>query len=167
MKGSSSMADSNSSTLPRTNSLIWPLITSSFSCTIFSDIVCCLLSNVCVVTSFYQSLQAMSSFMRFSICASYFTLSFVSPEVFATMLRRYASSGETLKATVTLRHLFFYQDSSLTLSMSSMILLSRSATAIKSFSYDLLRTTSSFPCFCTPVFRLSHWMVRVTPPKYL
>ncbi|WP_207732008.1 hypothetical protein, partial [Dysosmobacter segnis] len=29
----------------------------------------------CVVTSFYQSLQAMSSFMRFSICATYFTLS--------------------------------------------------------------------------------------------
>ena len=58
-----------------TNSLIWPLITSSFSCTIFSDIVCCLLSNVCVVTSFYQTLQAMSSFMLFSICASYCTLS--------------------------------------------------------------------------------------------
>ena len=29
------------------------------SCTIFSDIVCLLLSNVCVVTSFYQSLQEM------------------------------------------------------------------------------------------------------------
>ena len=54
-----------SSTLPRTNSLICPLIISSFSCTIFSDIVCCLLSNVCVVTSFYQSLQAMSSFLLF------------------------------------------------------------------------------------------------------
>ena len=59
----------------RTNSLSCPLIISSFSCTIFSDIVCCLLSNVCVVTSFYQSLQAMSSFMRFSICATYCTLS--------------------------------------------------------------------------------------------
>ena len=59
------------STLPRTNSLIWPLIASSFSCTIFSDIVCCLLSEWCVVTSFYQSLQAMSSFILFSICASY------------------------------------------------------------------------------------------------
>ena len=46
-----------------------------FLCTIFSDIVCLLLSNVCVVTSFYQSLQAMSSFMRFSICAIYCTLS--------------------------------------------------------------------------------------------
>ena len=34
-----------------------------------------LLSNVCVVTSFYQSLQAMSSFMLFSICATYCTLS--------------------------------------------------------------------------------------------
>ena len=31
-----------------------PLITSSFSCTIFSDMVCCLLSEWCVVTSFYQ-----------------------------------------------------------------------------------------------------------------
>ena len=46
-----------------------------FLCTIFSDIVCCLLSEWCVVTSFYQSLHAMSSFMRFSICATYFTLS--------------------------------------------------------------------------------------------
>ena len=55
----------------RTNSLIWPLITSSFSCTIFSDIVCCLLSEWCVVTSFYQSLQAMSPFLLFSICATY------------------------------------------------------------------------------------------------
>lgn len=72
---------SASSTLLRTNSLIWPLITSSFSCTIFSDIVCCLLSNVCVVTSFYQSLQAMSSFMRFSICATYCTLSYESGRI--------------------------------------------------------------------------------------
>ena len=55
--------------------MICPLIISSFSCTIFSDIVCCLLSNVCVVTSFYQSLQAMSSFSLFSICATYCTLS--------------------------------------------------------------------------------------------
>ena len=46
-----------------------------FLCTIFSDIVCCLLSEWCVVTSFYQSLHAMSSFMRFSICALYCTLS--------------------------------------------------------------------------------------------
>ena len=30
------------------------LITSSFSCTIFSDMVCCLLSEWCVATSFYQ-----------------------------------------------------------------------------------------------------------------
>ncbi len=44
----------------------------------FSDIVCCLLSNVCVVTSFYQSLQAMSSFVRFSICATYCTLSSIT-----------------------------------------------------------------------------------------
>ena len=57
------------------NPLICPLITSSFSCTIFPDIVCCLLSNVCVVTSFCRSLQAMSSFLLFSICATYCTLS--------------------------------------------------------------------------------------------
>ena len=41
-----------SSMLPRTNSLICPLITSSLSCTIFSDMVCFLLSEWCVVTSF-------------------------------------------------------------------------------------------------------------------
>ena len=40
-----------------------------------ATIVCLLLSNVCVVTSFYQSLQAMSSFMHFPICATYCTLS--------------------------------------------------------------------------------------------
>ena len=48
---------------------------SSFSCTVFSEIVCCLLSNVCVGTSFCQSLQAMSSFMHFPICVTYGTLS--------------------------------------------------------------------------------------------
>ena len=45
-----------------TNSFSCPLIASSFSCTIFSDIVCFLLSECCVVTSFYQSLQTMSLF---------------------------------------------------------------------------------------------------------
>ena len=56
--------------------LAWEVaVGQRFLCTIFSDIVCCLLSNVCVVTSFYQSLHAMSSFMRFSICATYCTLS--------------------------------------------------------------------------------------------
>ena len=39
-----------------------PLITSSFSCIIFSDMVCSLLSECCVVTPFYQRLQAMSLF---------------------------------------------------------------------------------------------------------
>lgn len=38
--------------LPRTNSFSSLLITSSFSCTIFSDMVCLLLSEWCVVTSF-------------------------------------------------------------------------------------------------------------------
>ena len=54
LNGSSS-SFSVSSTLPRTNSLSCPLITSSFSCTIFSDMVYRLLSEWCVVTSFYQS----------------------------------------------------------------------------------------------------------------
>ena len=39
-----------------------PLITSSFSCAIFSDIIYFLLSEWYVVTSFYQSLQTMSLF---------------------------------------------------------------------------------------------------------
>lgn len=43
-----------SSALPRMTSLRSLLITASFSCTIFSDMVCCLLSNACVATSFYQ-----------------------------------------------------------------------------------------------------------------
>ena len=57
-----------------------------FLCTIFSDIVCCLLSEWCVVTSFYQSLQAMSSFMLFSICATYCTLSVKTVDVCRRML---------------------------------------------------------------------------------
>ena len=40
-----------------------PLITSSFKCIIFSDIVCCLLSEWLVTTSFYQRPQAMSFFI--------------------------------------------------------------------------------------------------------
>ena len=54
-----------SSTLPRTNSLSWPLITSSFSCTIFSDMVYRLLSEWCVVTSFYQRSANHVSFYLF------------------------------------------------------------------------------------------------------
>ncbi|GEM_PF-5071930 len=69
------VAPSVSSTLPRTNSLICPLITSSFNCTIFSDMACCLLSEWCVATSFYQRLQTVSLFISFSICATYSTLS--------------------------------------------------------------------------------------------
>ena len=60
-----------------------------FLCTIFSDIVCCLLSEWCVVTSFYQSLHAMSSFMRFSICATYCTLSL-------SVHRVHVSAGATI-----------------------------------------------------------------------
>jgi len=38
------------------------LLTSLFSCTIFSDMVCCLLSEWCVVTSFYQRFANHVSF---------------------------------------------------------------------------------------------------------
>ena len=41
-----------------------PLITSPFKCIIFSDIVCRLLSEWLVTTSFYQRLQAMSFFTQ-------------------------------------------------------------------------------------------------------
>ena len=55
-------------TLPRTSSLSWLLITSSFSCTIFSDMVCCLLSEWCVTTSFYQSsANHVSFFLLFNL----------------------------------------------------------------------------------------------------
>ena len=54
--------------LPRTNSLSCPLITSSFSCTIFSDMVCCLLSEWCVATSFYQrSANHVSFYLLFNL----------------------------------------------------------------------------------------------------
>ena len=48
------------------SSLICPLITSSFSCTIFSDMVYRLLSEWCVATSFYQSSANHVSFYLFS-----------------------------------------------------------------------------------------------------
>ena len=52
-----------------------PLIISSLNCTILLDMVCRLLSNVCVATSFYQRPQAVSTFLPSSICAIYYTLS--------------------------------------------------------------------------------------------
>ena len=48
-----------------TNSLICPLITSSLSCTIFSDMVYRLLSEWCVPTSFYQRSANHVSFYAF------------------------------------------------------------------------------------------------------
>ena len=70
--------------------LAWEVaVGQRFLCTIFSDIVCCLLSEWCVVTSFYQSLHAMSSFMRFSICATYCTLSL-------SVHRVHVSAGATI-----------------------------------------------------------------------
>ena len=59
------------STLPRTSSLSWPLITSSFRCTSFSDMVCCLLSEWCVAASFHQR----AANLVFFISATYCTLS--------------------------------------------------------------------------------------------
>ena len=53
------------STLPCTSSLICPLIIFSFSCTISSGIVYLSLSELCVIISFYQSLQIMSSLILF------------------------------------------------------------------------------------------------------
>ena len=53
------------SALPRTNSLSCPLITSSLNCTIFSDTVCILLSEWCVMTSFYQRSANRVSFYPF------------------------------------------------------------------------------------------------------
>nr|DAW91106.1 MAG TPA: hypothetical protein [Caudoviricetes sp.] len=52
----------------------YPLITFSFSCTIFSGIVCCSLSEWRVVTSFYQSLQTMSPFILRPFYATYLIL---------------------------------------------------------------------------------------------
>ena len=51
----------------------FPLITFSFSCTIFLDMVCCLLSNVCVAISFYQR---SANHVSFSFYETYSTLSF-------------------------------------------------------------------------------------------
>ena len=51
----------------------WPLITSSFSCTIFSDMVCCLLSNGVLRLHSTRVLQTMSLFILLSICETYST----------------------------------------------------------------------------------------------
>ena len=62
-----------------------------------------LLSEWCVVTSFYQSLQAMSSFMRFSICASYCTLS-VSTLRLSFPYLQYDSNGTFRNVPLLLSH---------------------------------------------------------------
>lgn len=64
-----------SSTLPRTNSLICPLIISSLNCTILLDMVCRLLPECCVVISFYQRPAKPCLFFLFQFCATYCTLS--------------------------------------------------------------------------------------------
>ena len=56
-------------------------IVSLLCCTIFKDIVCCLLSNICVATSFCRTLQTTSSFILFSICANCCILSWVTVRV--------------------------------------------------------------------------------------
>lgn len=60
-----------SSMLPRTNSLICPLITSSLSCVIFSDMVCCLLSEWRAATPFYPRSASHVSLYTFLICITY------------------------------------------------------------------------------------------------
>ena len=65
------------STLPLTNSFICSLLTLSFSCTIFSDMVCRLFSNGGITTSFYQRFANHVSFYLFSICETYCTLSII------------------------------------------------------------------------------------------
>ena len=56
----------------------YTLIISSLNCTMLLDMVCRLLSEWCVVTSFYQRpASRVYFFMLFSICAIYYTLSSV------------------------------------------------------------------------------------------
>ncbi len=68
-----------SSMLSRTNSLI--CLTSSFSCTIFLDMVYSLLSECCVATSFYQNSANHVSFYTFSFLRNllYFISQFILP----------------------------------------------------------------------------------------
>ena len=51
-----------SSTLPRTNFLIFPLITSLLNCTIFLDVACFSFRRMLARNSFYHRLQTMSVF---------------------------------------------------------------------------------------------------------
>ena len=71
------------------------LYTPSFSCTIFSDMVCSLLSEWCVAASFYQSSANLVSFLPIRFCAFYFTLS--NPQaaypVFFSRIRRFIVRG--------------------------------------------------------------------------
>ena len=60
--------------LLKSSEVSWPLITSSFSCTIFSDMVYRLLSEWCVVTSFYQSSANRVSFYPISNLRNLFYL---------------------------------------------------------------------------------------------
>ena len=74
------------STLPHTNSLRLLLIAVSFSCTIFSVMVCCLRSEWCVATSFYQ--RAANHVFHF--CETYSTL-FLQIQCIVSTSGRFAS----------------------------------------------------------------------------
>lgn len=56
-------------------------IVSLLCCTIFKDIVCCLLSNGVSRLHSTRDLQTMSLFIHFSICETYSTLSWVTVRV--------------------------------------------------------------------------------------
>ena len=89
----SASASSNSfrvsSTLPRTYSLIWPLDYflrgTLFGCIIFSDMVCFLLSEWCVATSFYQrSANHVSFYDPFYLRNLLYLIRHIDPTLLAT-----------------------------------------------------------------------------------
>ena len=67
-----------SSTLPRTSSLSCPLITSSFSCTIFSDMVCSPFRMVCHDFILPEGCKPCLLLSSFQFCETYSTLSAIS-----------------------------------------------------------------------------------------
>ena len=89
----------NFSALASSISLSCPSITSSFSCTIFSDMVCCLLSNGVSRLHFTRDLQTMSLFVHFSIYETYSTLSSVL-EASMGQKARGANSSEPTKESL-------------------------------------------------------------------
>ena len=83
-----------------TNSLTCPLIIFSFSCTIFSDIVCFLISECCVLTSFYQKLQTLS----FNLC----NLLYIIPPMSATV--QYSLQKTPYSTSIFMFFLFVFRN---------------------------------------------------------